>query len=378
MNDIRNGHYTLGKAYLDAAQYAEAIPHFESALRLDPDFIDAYHGLALAYFGQHQLQAAQNAARDALKIDENYKPALSLLQALVMPDLNPDAPHSPRVENPISEAPLVPRENQPPSVVDTQPDVESEVVVEMDTDKELERGLVFLNNKQYPQAEAAFKKVIKDNPHDASVHYNLAQTYLETDALNNAQSEVDIVLRLSPHYQPAHQLQTTITFVRNRDKRQHRQKKIIRYLLPFIMLAIAGFIAFRMGVFNSLLPEKIPPKLSIDAILEDTHNKNGYIDAGEVVRLKLTLTNSGSTAKNLKVRILPKSIVGLRYQAPDRTLTIRKNEFETVRIPITADNQARTKKVPIKIEVFDQNQIPPLATTDFQLNIKSKQGDWHE
>ena len=262
MNDIRNGHYTLGKAYLNAAQYAEAIPHFESALRLDPDFIDAYHGLALAYFGQHQLQAAQNAARDALKIDENYKPALSLLQALVMPDLNPDALHSPRVENPVSEALPVPRENQPPPVVDTQPDVESEVVVEMDTDKELERGLVFLNNKQYPQAEAAFKKVIKDNPHDASVHYNLAQTYLETDALNNAQSEVDIVLRLSPHYQPAHQLQTTITFVRNRDKRQHRQKKIIRYLLPLIMLAIAGFIVFKMGVFNSLLPEKIPPKLS--------------------------------------------------------------------------------------------------------------------
>ena len=35
MNDIRDGHYTLGKAYLRAEQYDEAVTHFEQALRLD-------------------------------------------------------------------------------------------------------------------------------------------------------------------------------------------------------------------------------------------------------------------------------------------------------------------------------------------------------
>ena len=360
MDDIRDAHYTLGKAYLSDTQYAEAIPHFQQVLKLDPDFIDAYHALALAYFGQHDLQKAQDAAQDALQIDPTYEPALSFLQAIVPQDTKMDtAKQLVRAETTAPDTALVTQEDQSLHVVDT------------DTDKEIERGLVFLNNKQYPQAEAAFKKVLKADSQDAPAHYHLAQTYLEMDALTDAQSEVDIALRLSPHYQPAHQLQNAITFLKKRNKQQQQLKKLKRYLLPLAIVAVIGFIAFNMGWFTSLLPEKIPPDLSIDAILEDPTNKNGYIDAGEHVRLKLTLTNSGSTAKGVKVGLLPKSISGLRYEIPDRKLTIRKNGFETIRIPIIADNQARTKKVPISIQVLDKTQSP-IATTEFHLNIKSK------
>jgi hypothetical protein len=194
---------------------------------------------------------------------------------------------------------------------------------------------------------------------------------LEIGALSDAKREADIALRIRPDYRPAQELQNAIIFLTKREKQQQLRKKIIRYLPPIAILVICGFIAFRYGIFDRFLPEKLPPNLSIDTTLEDPNNKNGYIDAGENVRLKLTITNSGSTAKNIKVHIQPKSIVGLRYQIPDRTLDIRKNGFQTIRIPITADKQARTKKVSIKIQVLDKNQIP-LATTDFQLNIKSK------
>ena len=60
---------------------------------------------------------------------------------------------------------------------------------------------------------------------------------------------------------------------------------------------------------------------------------NGIIDAGENVRLKLIITNAGSAAKNLSVRMLPKTIDGLRYQLPKTTFSIRKNGFQTRRIP---------------------------------------------
>jgi len=95
------------------------------------------------------------------------------------------------------------------------------------------------------------------------------------------------------------------------------------------------------------------------------------LDAGENVRIRLIITNSGSTAKNMEVRVSPATIGGLRLQIPERTFSLRKNQFETFRIPIIADSQARTKKVMLKIEVLDKNQIQ-LATTAFQLNIKSK------
>ena len=104
--------------------------------------------------------------------------------------------------------------------------------------------------------------------------------------------------------------------------------------------------------------------------LEDPKNNNGYIDAGENVRLKLIITNSGSAAKNLRVRMLPKTIGGLRYQHPDTTFSVRKNGFQTRRIPITADKQVRTRNVEIKIQVLETNAI--LAARDFQLQIKGK------
>ena len=50
MNDIRDGHYALGRTYLNDGKYDEAITHFQKVLEVDRNFIDSYHALALAYF----------------------------------------------------------------------------------------------------------------------------------------------------------------------------------------------------------------------------------------------------------------------------------------------------------------------------------------
>jgi len=246
MNDIVNAHYTLGKAALEDGQVDQAITHFEASLKLDPDFIDAHHALALCYFSQHKLREAKDATQAALKLDPTYEPALSFLQAI--------EPQEPRT----ATAKQIPTENterpvRPVPSQQTKPSVDE---TELDTHKEMERGLVFLNNKQYPQAEALFKKVIKTNPQDAPAHYHLAQTYLEIDALNDAQKEVDIALRLSPQYQPAHQLRDAILFVGKRNKQKQLQKKLKRYLIPFAIVVTIVLIAFNLGFFRSLLPEK--------------------------------------------------------------------------------------------------------------------------
>ena len=77
-SDIRDGHYTFGRAYLTD----EAITHFQKVLEEDRDFLDGYHALALAYFGAHDLQGAQSTARAVLKLDDTYQPARSLLEII--------------------------------------------------------------------------------------------------------------------------------------------------------------------------------------------------------------------------------------------------------------------------------------------------------
>ena len=441
--DIKDGHYALGKAYLNNKQYAEAITHFQTVLDIDADFIEAhcglcraylaqndyenaetavlmarqlapnapevlslcgalketyyhkgitcyneeryreavdyfqktmtfdatyiaaYHAQALAYFGLHELAAAKKAAQAALRIDPNYSPVLSFLKTIEPSLPEPEPATTPPVVADETKA-MLPSVEPEKSSQETQ-EIADEAA-EFSHEKAMQRALVFLNNRQYLQAEAGFKKIIEANPNDVEPHYHLAQTYMEIGAFSDAQRHVDIALRMRPTYQPVLQLQNAITLLKKREKNRQRNKKIRKILLPLAVLAIAGVIAFRAGVFNYFLPKSMPPKVSIEITLEDPMNKNGIIDAGENVRLKLLITNAGSTAKNLSVRMLPKTIGGLRYQLPKTTFSVRKNGFQTRRIPITADKQVRTRNVDMKVQVLEINEI--LATRDFQFKIK--------
>lgn len=379
MNEIRDGHYTLGKAYLTAERYPEAITHFQQTVELDATFIDGYHALALAYFGAHRLKDAKAAALEALKIDTTHAPTLSFLQAL---DPGASAPQ-------VSVAP-----SEPPDVVATQAETENtakptaepvpttsdnkeetppkaDAANDTDIDKTLERGITFLANKQYRKAEAALKTVIKASPNHAIAHYHLAQSYMETGALTDASVEADTALRLNPSYQPAQQLKEGIRYLANRERQRRLQKKLIRYGVPVAVVVLAVFLGFRYGVFKGILPASTPPQLSIDTTLEEPQEKNGYIDAGESVKLKLSVTNMGGAGKNLIVRVVPKSIEGLRYHAADRTVNIAKEGFATLRIPITADKEVHTKRVSLKIDVLDAYQSV-LATKVEHLSIQSK------
>ena len=379
--DIRDGHYTLGRAYLNNGEYDEAIVHFQKVLEVDREFIDGYHALALAYFGAHDLQGAQSAARAALKIDATYQPARSLLETI-----EPRVP-KPAAENDIPtqrqpEASIPPidvgrqsEKHSPPIVSDPPPsrvvDTNVDDAVETDVDKEMERGLAFLSNKQYQRAEAAFKRVLKAQPHDPHGHYNLAQTYLELGELTQAKIEAESALRLNPSYLPAEQLIKAITYHTKAVKRQARQKKLIRYLLPVAILAIGVFSAIKYGGLSFSFFEKAPPVLSIETTLEDPRNNNGIIDAGETVRLKVMIFNRGAAAKHLKVGMTPKKIGGLGYNIPDITVNIAKNGFHTLRIPMTADKLVRTRQVPVTLRMFDKNRVV-LATTSLHLSIKGK------
>lgn len=59
--DNELGHFSLGKAYLDADRFAEAVPSFERVLALKPQFSKAYHllGVALDRAGRREEAVAK-------------------------------------------------------------------------------------------------------------------------------------------------------------------------------------------------------------------------------------------------------------------------------------------------------------------------------
>ena len=66
-------HKNLGNALMQTGRPNEAIEHFKQALRIKPDFIDAYFLLALAYASVNQSNEAIAAAQKALNLARTEK-----------------------------------------------------------------------------------------------------------------------------------------------------------------------------------------------------------------------------------------------------------------------------------------------------------------
>ena len=338
-------HYELGTAYLDSQMSTEAIAEFQKAIDIDPDFVPAHVSLGAIYLEMGQLDDAESAATAALKIDTDSQPACQLLE-----DIKQARPVSPEPE---------PTEPTPPP---TDPP---------DAKQDLERGFVFLNSRQYDQAAAAFKRVIKTDANSIEAHYGLGQAYLEIGAFDDAKAEADTVLRLSPNHNQARELLQVIKFARNIKRDRRIRKKVLFYAAILGIIVVAAFVAIRLN----LIPwstSSVPPNASIAAALEEPSG-NGFLDAGETGRIKLTITNKGSTVRDVEIRFEPASIAGLRLKKPAPISKLSKDSEKTIRTSITANKNVKGRTQKLQIQVFGKTELfgkkEAILTQDFSFKI---------
>lgn len=331
-------HHELGIAYKNSKMYTEAIAEFQKAIGLDPDFVAAHISLGEVYLEMGQLDDAETAANAALKIETNSQSARRLLEDI-------------RQARPVPQ-PLVPASSTPNTT---------------DVKQDLERGMLFLNNGQYNQAAAAFKKVIKADPSAIEAHHGLGQAYLEIGAYDDAKIATEETLRLNPNHRQARELLQIIQFAKNQEKNQGIRKKVLRYGAILGILAVCVFGAIRFGFIPSPISQPIPPNLSIAASLEEPSG-NRFLDAGETGRLRLTISNKGGTARNVELRFEPPSIAGLRFRKPTIIRELSKNNLETIRIPITADKKIQGRDQALEIQLFGEDKTL-LATKNFSFKI---------
>lgn len=353
-------HHELGIAYLDAKMYSEASAEFQKATDLDPDFTAAHISLGEVYLETGHLDDAENAANAALRIDANSQPARQLLDAIKQ------------------ARPTLPQPT-PTQSVSTPPADPS------DMKQDLERGLVFLNNTQYNQAAAAFKKAIKADPSLVEAHYGLAQAYLEIGAFDDAKTATEEVLKRDPKHRQAREFLQIIRFARNIERNRKIRKKVLFYG------GIFGIIVAAALVIRWIWPESEPvnpkpqnisqkssavinpdPAIEVSAFLEEpSASRNGVLDAGENARLMLVISNKGGTARNVELRLQPfepPSTAGLRFMNAKPISVLSQNKVETIRIPITADKKIQGRDQTLEIQLFGENR-KLLATKNFSFKI---------
>lgn len=393
--DFTAAHYNLGVAYLKLENFKRSVEVLQKTIALDRTHKAALHALALAYFGLHELENARNAAKDVLEIDPNYQPAKSLLEAIdpnftdiATTDATETQDTATEQEKKIeeaehTEATLKKDESDAQSTAD-EPD--TPVQDKSEIKKELDRGLIFLSNRQYNNAAAAYKKVIKADPNSIDAHYGLGQTYLETGALDDAKSAAENALKLDPRHKPSQELIQAIKYLVNLEKNRKIRKKVFTFVSIFLIIGIGVFAAFYFGFFdfsNHVDPnnntenvngnnvngnktngqenkseKKDNPKpelplLSIEVSLEEPSG-NEYIDAGETATLKLIIRNSGGTVRNLKVQITPKNIEGLNYEPLTNVGYIGK-ETKVSDVEITAYKTVKGFRKSLQIQLIDNN-----------------------
>ncbi len=338
-------HHELGMTYLDAKMHTEAIAEFQKAIDLEPDFVAAHIGLGSVYLEMEQLDEAESAAKEALRIDADSQPARQLLE-----DIEKARPVHPEPE----QTQQTPPPADPP-----------------DAKQDLERGMVFLNSRQYDQAAAAFKRVIKADASSVEAHYGLGQAYLEIGAFDDAKTAADAVLRLNANHNQARELLQVIKFASNIERNRKIRKKVLSYVVILGIVVVVAFVAIRLN----LIPwsnSPVPPNLSVAAALEEPSG-NGFLDAGETGRIKLTITNRGSTVRDIEIRFEPSSIAGLRFRKPAPISKLSEDSKKTIRVSITADKNVRGRDQKLQIQLFGKTGLfgkkEAIAIQDFSFKI---------
>ena len=337
-------HHELGAAYLDAKMHAEAITEFQKAIDIDPDFVAAHVSLGAVYLEMGQLDDAATTAKAALRIDANSQPARQLLEAI----------EQARPVHPEPES-----TQQTPTSTDPT-----------DTNQDLERGQVFLNSKQYEQAAAAFKRVLKADASSIEAHFGLGQAYLEIGAFDDAKTATETALTLNPNHRKARELIQVIAFARNIERNKRIREKFLPYAVILAVIVV--------GIFVEMKYEIIPwpnqnLNLSITEITLKDPSRNGFLDAGETANLTLSIQNNGGTARDIEVRLQPASIPGVDFKNSILLQKLKKKTSEIISISMTADKNVKGRKQPLQIQLFGKSgwfgKKEPLTIKDFSVKI---------
>ena len=197
---IKQAYYNRGHNPLENRQYDEAITAFKETINKYPKFTKAHCGLGQAYLGIGNLAAAEKSAREALKLENDYQPALQILESIKQK-------HYEFGTNYFNQSDLVAADNSADEALRLDPYYQpARELLEAIKQAYYNRGQNYLNNRQYDEAITTFKETIGRYPKFTAVHCGLGQAYLGKGNLTAAENAAKEALKLENNYQSALQI----------------------------------------------------------------------------------------------------------------------------------------------------------------------------
>jgi Flp pilus assembly protein TadD len=167
----------LGIALASAGRTREAIDHFESALRIDPDYPEAHDNLGLALADSGRLDEAVGQYRQALGLKKEYPEALANLGVALAAEG--------RLDEGIADF------------------VQALRLDPNDAEARNNLAAALATSRRLPEAIEQYRQVLRLKPDSPEVHYNLANALAGMSRWEEARAEYAEAVRLRPAYPEA-------------------------------------------------------------------------------------------------------------------------------------------------------------------------------
>jgi len=176
--DNDRAHNNLGNALIDASLAAEAIPHYEAALRIKPDYVEAHSNLGNAYLQVGRATEAIAQCRAALRIAPHYAKGHNNLGNALL--------ETGHVQEAVGHYKIALR------------------LAPGDPKTHYNYGNALLQQGRLAEAAQEYETSLRLKPNEPEAHYNLGNACLQSGRVNDAIQHYQMALGLKPGYVEAH------------------------------------------------------------------------------------------------------------------------------------------------------------------------------
>lgn len=222
-------HYSLGQAYRKNKDYEKSIAQYKKAVELAPNFIDAWHGLAMCYYDANDLSEAEETYLKILSLDYSYAPAMTNLSVIY----NQQGQFQKAIDMAQKTLRYDPENQYAKKQLqfayskkdESKQNIDNFLVANSDAKTISKEAEEYFEHGKFAKAIPKYEEALKLNPYDEVVLMKLGQSYFALKDYQRAEEYLQQAYKLNPYNE---EVARSLAFVFHNVKRTDEFHKLIR------------------------------------------------------------------------------------------------------------------------------------------------------